>query len=104
MRIGGGKVPYHGSAIRVPYKYKRAFLTELGESVSQFEIHLRKRAGFGARIAPGIPGPIVSADACKPRNPILHQDPVKGKISQSIFHNDGRAAFPRTVHMKKVAS
>jgi hypothetical protein len=40
MRISRSKVPYHGSTVRVPYEHKRALLTELGESVSQFEIHL----------------------------------------------------------------
>src|SRR5262249_44706978 len=86
------------------YQHERAAFTKLGEGIMQFEIQLSERARLGPRIATGISGAIVGADAGETQNLGLHQDPVERKIPQAVFHYNGWSAAPSAMHMKTMTA
>ena len=102
--VGESEVANYRAAEGVPHENKRSMLTQFFEGVSQLQIYLGQGARHRPRIAPGVSGTIVSADASKPRNLGLNEYPVKRKVAESILHNDSGTAFSRAIHVKVVAT
>jgi hypothetical protein len=83
---------------------ERPLLAQLRQSVVQFQVQLRKGAGFRAGIAPPIAAAVIGADTGEGRDAGLHQRPVEGEIAEPVFHDDRGPAMTRAVHMKFMAA
>jgi hypothetical protein len=104
VRIHQGEVPYDGAAEGVADQQVRALLFQFRQRIVQFKIQLRERSRLGTGIAPGVSGPVVGANARETGNFPLHQNPVKGKISEPVLDNDRGGALPGAVDMQFVAA
>jgi hypothetical protein len=104
LRIRQCEISHHRSAIGVSYQNEGRLLAELGQSVVQLEIDLRKCARLRPAIAPGISRTVVSANTSELGNAVLHQNPVKRKISKAVLHDNNRIPLARAIHVQLVAT
>jgi hypothetical protein len=68
------------------------------------DFELREGARPGTRIAPGVAGAVVGADASEARDTKLDEDPVEGEVSETVFNHDSRASGTGAVDVKPVAA
>src|SRR5580704_2234219 len=88
----------------MPNQHVWSRLAELGKCTAQVEIELGKGLRLGPGVAPRVPGPVVCADARETGNPGLYKDPVKGKVAQPIFDDNGWASMTGAIHVKAVCA
>src|SRR6185295_5745536 len=100
LGISKCKVTCHRAAIGMPNHQEGSVFAELGQCVVQLEVDLRECARLRARVAPGVTGAIVSADARKGRDLVLNENPVEGVVAKATFDHDGRSAFARAMDVE----